>query len=660
MRHDDEVVLAHVRISTLEMIIEDIQRTSTSAALAMTQAAIRKLVANSVATVLEAQAANMENADNTNRNTKPKEAHVARKCNYKESMRFKPFNFKGTKGAIELICWFERTKSVFSQSNCTDDRKVKFTTSTLTEDALFWWNLFAQPIGIEEAYEITWSEFKKLLIKKYCPRTKVKKMEDEFYNLTIKGNDLKTYVRRFQELVVLCPNMVPNSKKMIKVFIRGLPQIIKGNVTASKLQTLEEAITITQRLLDQRKWALQKSVPKRKQQYLGKSIYVEGQKRSSRPECSDGSFDVVISMDWLSKYHAKILCDEKVIHIPIDGKTFIIRGDRRAAPVARAPYRLALLEKHELSNQLQELVDRDALSQKERIKPICVRALVMTLLPKLPLQILEVQNKAMKERNAGSDNLRGMDKAFEVCPNGTRCIKNRSWLPVFGNLRDLIMHESHKSKYSIHPGSDKMYQDLKELYWWPNMKAIIAKYVDQCLTYSKVKAKCQKPSNLLIQLEIPMWKLERIMMDFITKVPKASKGHDTIWVIVDCLTKSTYFIPTRETDSMETLTRLYKKEIVLRHKVPISIISDHDSHFTSEIWQSMQSALGTRLDISTAYHLKTVGQSERTIQTVKDMVRAWVIDFGKGWERHLPLVEFSYYNSYHASIKATPFEALYG
>ncbi|GKD01479.1 putative reverse transcriptase domain-containing protein [Tanacetum coccineum] len=149
-------------------------------------------------------------------------------------------------------------------------------------------------------------------------------------------------------------------------------------------------------------------------------------------------------------------------------------------------------------------------------------------------------------------------------------------------------------------------------------------------------------------------------MDFVTKLPKTSNGHDTIWVIVDRLTKSAHFIPTRETDSMETLTRLYIKEIVSRHGVPISIISDRDSHFTSRFWQSLQNALGTQLDMSTAYHLETDGQSERTIQTLKDMLRACVIDFVKGWERHLPLVEFSYNNSYHASIKAAPFEALYG
>ncbi|GKF02534.1 reverse transcriptase domain-containing protein [Tanacetum coccineum] len=224
------------------------KRTSTSASPAMTQAVIRKLVADSVSAALEAQAATMENTNNTNRHTGKSGTPVARKCSYKELMSCQPFNFKGTEGAVGLIRWFEQTESVFLS---TKDCKVKFSTGTLTEEALSWWNSFAQPIGIEEAYKITWFEFKQLLLKKYCPQTEINKMEDEFYNLTVKGNDLKTYIRRFQELAVLCPTMVPNFEKLVEVFIGGLPRSIEGNVTTLKPQTLEEAITITQRLMDQ-------------------------------------------------------------------------------------------------------------------------------------------------------------------------------------------------------------------------------------------------------------------------------------------------------------------------------------------------------------------------------------------------------------------------
>ncbi|GJY63691.1 putative reverse transcriptase domain-containing protein [Tanacetum coccineum] len=204
-----------------------------------------------------------------------------------------------------------------------------------------------------------------------------------------------------------------------------------------------------------------------------------------------------------------------------------------------------------------------------------------------------------------------------------------------------------------------MYQYLKKLYWWPNMKAEIATYVSKYLTCARVKAECQKPSCLLVQPVIPVWKWENITMDFVTKLPKMSSSQDAIWVIVDRLTKSAHFLPTKETDSMEKLTRQYLKEGVSRHGVSVFIISDRDSKFTSHFWQLLNKALGTQLDMSTAYHPQTDGQSERTIQTLKDLLRACVIDFGKGWDRHLPLVEFSYNNNYHTSIKATPFEALY-
>ncbi|GJS52516.1 hypothetical protein Tco_0625878 [Tanacetum coccineum] len=314
----------------------------------------------------------------------------------------------------------------------------------------------------------------------------------------------------------------------------------------------------------------------------------------------------------------------------------------------------------------------DALSRKERIKPLRVRALVMTIGLDLPKRILEAQIEARKPENLKSEDVGGMlienskdpekprKEKLEPRADGTLCLNNRSWLPRYGDLRTLIMHESHKSKYSVHPGSDKMYQDMKQLYWWPNMKADIATYVSKCLTCLKVKAEHQKPSGLLVQPAIPQWKWDNITMDFVTKLPRTQSGNDTIWVIVDRLTKSAHFLPMRETDPMDKLARLYLKEVVTRHGIPVSIICDRDPRFTSNFWRSFQKAMGTRLDIGTAYHPETDGQSERTIQTLEDMLHACVIDFGNGWEGYLPLIEFSYNNSYHASIKAAPFEALYG
>ncbi|GJU35251.1 putative reverse transcriptase domain-containing protein [Tanacetum coccineum] len=237
----------------------------------------------------------------------------------------------------------------------------------------------------------------------------------------------------------------------------------------------------------------------------------------------------------------------------------------------------------------------DALSRKEQIKPLRVRALVMTISLDLPKQILNAHTEARKLKNIKNEDVGGMlvenskdpekfrTEKLEPRTDGTLCFNGEIWLPCYGDLRTVIMHESHKSKYSIHPGSDKMYQDMKKLYWWPNMKVNIATY-----------------------------KWDNITMDFVTKLPKSSQGHDTIWVIVDRLTKSAIFVPMRETDRLEKLARMYLKE-----------------------------ALGTSLAMSMAYHPETDKQSERTIQTLEDMLRACVIDFGKGWVNHLPLVEFS-------------------
>ncbi|GKD21447.1 putative reverse transcriptase domain-containing protein, partial [Tanacetum coccineum] len=239
----------------------------------------------------------------------------------------------------------------------------------------------------------------------------------------------------------------------------------------------------------------------------------------------------------------------------------------------------------------------EALSRKEQIKPLRARALVMTIGLDLPKQILNAQTEAQKPENLKNEDVGGMirkdipKEKLEPRADKTLCLNSRSWLQCYGDLRTVIMHESHKSKYSIHPGSDKMYQDMKKLYWWPNMKADIATYVSKCLTCAKVKVEHQRPS-----------------------------GYDTIWVIVDRLTKSAIFKLKRETDSMEKLARMYLKEVVTRHGIPISIICDCDPRFASNLWRSLQKALGANLDI----------------------------------------IEFSYNNSYHASIKAAPFKALYG
>nr|GEX46192.1 reverse transcriptase domain-containing protein [Tanacetum cinerariifolium] len=210
------------------------KRTSTSEAPTMTQAAFRKFVADSVTATLEAQAATMANTSNPDGNTGPSGTPIAKAGNYKEFISCQPFYFNGTEGAVGLIRWFERIESIFCRSRCAEENKVTFDMGTLTDDALSWWNTYVQPMGVDQANKITWTELKRLLTNKYCPQTEVRKMEEELYNLIVKGNGLKIYVRRFQELAVLCQNMVPNTEKLLEAFIGGLPQSIEGNVTASK------------------------------------------------------------------------------------------------------------------------------------------------------------------------------------------------------------------------------------------------------------------------------------------------------------------------------------------------------------------------------------------------------------------------------------------
>ncbi|GJS18240.1 putative reverse transcriptase domain-containing protein [Tanacetum coccineum] len=255
----------------------------------------------------------------------------------------------------------------------------------------------------------------------------------------------------------------------------------------------------------------------------------------------------------------------------------------------------------------------DALSQKERIEPLRVRALVMTIGLDLPKRILEAQIEAQKLENLVNKDVGGMIRKDipkeRLVPRAYRilCLHGRSWLPCYGDLRSVIMHESHKSKYSIHPGSEKIYQDVKKLYWWPNMKADIATYVSKCLTCMRVKAEHQRPSRLLVQPTIPEWKWDNITMDFITKLPRSSQGFDTIWVIMDRLIKSAHFLPIRENDLLDKLARLYLNMIVARHGIPASIICDRDGRFTSNFWKSFQKALGTDISMSTAYHPKIDG-----------------------------------------------------
>ncbi|GKC65953.1 putative reverse transcriptase domain-containing protein [Tanacetum coccineum] len=781
----------------------------------MTQAAIRRMIKESVDATITAERARQANVRNNASRFGPVRGRdttlAVRECTIAGFIKCNPAAFCGVEGAIELRRWFEKTESIFEISECAEGKKVKFVAATLEGPALTW-------------------------------------MEHELWNLKVREYDVVAYTQRFNELSLMCPRMVEPEREKVDAYIRGLTDNIKGEVIAfkpvdikrsSKSKEMREpwlllllmesflcvndvllAMLVSVRLsaisvemLSTRQGIVRRKVLSRVLTLSLSGLIMivvskvilgtDAQRRLSKKKLekfmfSDpcfkidlmwiklGTFDIIIGMDWLVKHDAVIVYGEKVVHIPYGNKMLIVEGDKvsrlkviscikalpGAAPVARAPYRLAPSEMKELSVQLQELIspvrhikEKDisdmhfrtrrfikgfsliskplakltqknkkyewgkeeeafqtlkqklcsapilalpegtkdfvvyydaslkgygaVLMQREKVIAYASRqlkvheenytthdlelgAVVFTLRlwrhylygmkcvvftdhkslqyilnhkelnlrqriwikllsdyvceiryhpGKANVRIREAREEAMKKKYVGKENLGRLIKPiFEFCLDGTHCFGNRVWLPRFSGLRDLIMHESYKSKYSIHPGSDKMYQDLKPLYWWLNMKADIATYVSKCLTYAKVKAKHQKPYGLLQQPEIPVWKWERITMDFRSGLPRTPSGHG----------------------------------------VPVLIISDRDRHFTSNFGRSLQEALGMNLDMSTAYHPQMDGQSERTIQTLEDMFRACMINFGSSWDSHMPLVEFSYNNSYHASIKATPYEALYG
>nr|GEV52354.1 hypothetical protein [Tanacetum cinerariifolium] len=592
---------------------------------------------------------------------------MARECTFQDFLKCKPHTFSGTEGI---------------------------------DSALTWWNTYKRTIGVDAAYAMKWVGLMKLMIEVYCSRNEIQKIETELWNLTAKGNDLTAYTQRFQELILLCTRMVPHEEDRVERFIGGLPNNIQGNVIAVNLARIQDAKRIANQLMD-----------KKLQDYAARSVEnkrrMESNPRDNRrqqPPFKRQNTSVqnvaraymagnnerkryVRSFSYCNRcrLHHEGLCTircgnckkvrhltrdcratvtpntqgtavgnhqvprvdrlcEKVIRIPYGDEVLITRGDNCNGET-RAPYRLAPAEMQELSTQLQELSDigfiRPSSSPWRASKELNMRQRRwLELLSDYDYEIRYHPGKAnvvadaltRKEENFINEDLQGMINKLEPRADGTLCLNNRSWILCFGDLRALIMHESYKSKYSIHPGSDKMHQDLKKLYWRPNMKAKITTYVSKCLTCAKVKIEYQKPSGLLVQPDIPQWKWENITMDCVTK----------------------------KDETLEKFTRQYLKEVVSKHRVPVLIISDHDGKFTLHFWKSLNKVLGTRLDMSIAYHTETDGQSERTIQTLEDMLRACVLDFGKGWDKHLPLVEFSYNNNCHTSIKAALFKALYG
>jgi hypothetical protein len=218
-------------------------------------------------------------------------------------------------------------------------------------------------------------------------------------------------------------------------------------------------------------------------------------------------------------------------------------------------------------------------------------------------------------------------------------------------LKRKILDEAHTLRYSIHPGSTKMYHDLRQQFWWTRMKRETARYVSECNTCRKVKADYMKPGGLLQPLSVPDWKWDDISMDFIVGLPLTARKFNSIWVIVDRLTRSAHFIPVNTNYNVQKYAEIYVVRVLCLHGVLKTIISDRGSQFIVRFWEQLHASLGTHLIHSSAYHPQTDGQTERVNQILEDMLRARVMEYPDSWDKNLPWAEFSYNNNYQESLK---------
>eukprot|EP00253_Pinus_taeda_P016605 PITA_16605 len=266
------------------------------------------------------------------------------------------------------------------------------------------------------------------------------------------------------------------------------------------------------------------------------------------------------------------------------------------------------------------------------------------------------QLKLQIQQSAREDS----QQEYELDDVGRIYFKKRLYVPNQSRIKNLIMDEFHVSHYAGHPGYQKMITAIRKEYFWPGMKKNIVEYLSRCLECQQIKAEHQHPAGLLQPLPVPEWKWEIISMDFITGLPKTKRNNDSIFVVVDKLSKTAHFIPVQSTYRAAQIAHIFMQNVFKLHGLPKTIISDRDVKFTSAFWKTLFVELGTQLNFSTAYHPQTDGQTERVNQMVEDMLRAYVMQQPTRWEDYLHLVEFAHNNSYHTSTQMSPFEVMYG
>jgi hypothetical protein len=293
-----------------------------------------------------------------------------------------------------------------------------------------------------------------------------------------------------------------------------------------------------------------------------------------------------------------------------------------------------MLAAHPMPFELAKEFDRLSLRFLNNTQGVTVE-----LEPTLEQDIRKGQREDEKINKIRQLIMDGTGPDFREDAEGVVWFKDRLCVLDIKSIQELILKEAHETAYSIHPGSEKMYQDLKKRFRWYGMKREIGEYVARCNSCQRIKAEHQRPTGLLQPLQIPQWKWDEIGMDFIVGLPRTRAGYDSIWVVVDRLTKAAHFIPVKTTYNNAVFAELYMSRIVCLHGIPKKIVSDRGTQFTSHFWQQLHEALDTHLKFSSSYHSQTYGQTERTNQILEDMLRACALQDKLGWDKRLPYAE---------------------
>ncbi|GKB29273.1 putative reverse transcriptase domain-containing protein [Tanacetum coccineum] len=714
----------------------------------VTNAQLQAMINQGVTAALAARDANTNGVDIHNSGTGARRNERAtRKCTYPDFMKCQPINFKGTKGVVELTLWIEKMETVFRISNCSVENQIKFSTCTLLGNALTWWNSHVRTVGNDIAYAMTWTELKKKITDKYCPRTEIKKLKVELWELKVKGTDVIGYNQRFQELALLCGRMFPEESDKIEKYVGGLPDMIHGSVVASKPKTMQEATEMAIEVMDKRirTFADRQTENKRKpdnnqqpqqhhqnkRQNTGRA-YAAGtvEKKhygGSKPLCSK------------CNYHHDGPCApkchkcNKVGHFARDCRSTTNANHQRGTGSGQKPtcfecgvqghfkrecpklknnnnhgtnpdsnivtgtfllnncYASILFDTGDdrsfvstaFSSQIDitptaldhyydvELADGRIIGLNTIFRgctlnilnhPFNINLMLVELgsfdaiigLTRYYRRFIEGFSKIAKQMTKLTQKKEAKILSYTAMlrKKGLGAVLMQREKVIAYASRQLKIHEKNYTTHDLELGAVVFSLKLWRYYL----------YGTKCMVFTDHKSL----QNILNQKELNMRQRHwlELLSDYDCEI-RYYLGKAN--VVADALSRMEQEPPLRVQALVMTIDpkKLRTKKLEPRTDGTLCLndknwLPCYGDLRTMIMHESLQNALGTSLDMSTAYHPQIDRQSKWTIQTLEDMLRAYAIDFGKGWVNHLPLVEFSYNNSYHASIKAAPFEALYG